>query len=409
LLIDWPGLKAPSSLMDALSDFLTKVFGERLREEAKKLDLYAPKGRPESFEYLRPIGVHRAARWYRLLEKLKERGYLFDLRFSAEIEELMNLMLFAYAFDSLVARGVLTLDSAVVRGRLYDKDGFESLIYEVLVASNYALNGFEVSMPDLSGKERVDIYARKGNIEVYCECKKLRRKEQYVDLAIKVMSKLHQKGLSLLVDVELLKRPKSIERLIELVEKAAEEKRPLKSDEAVIQVQYLPELVEGVYELAIPRPETIEYLVSAAYAGIFDGTLKVREPKVLVIRDVGKQRDVEEQLKNRLREAVDQLSLVKGRRKLIYVDVSEVVGRPVLQLPELLQVRHGPEILASRLEEKCREWLGVRLDIDAVVLTQSKLYVDEQGHPFAISFENHIVAPYVAPGWTIITRVVPMR
>jgi hypothetical protein len=108
---------------------------ERLREEAKKLDLYAPKGRPESFEYLRPVGVHRAARWYRLLEKLKERGYLFDLRFSAEIEELMNLMLFAYAFDSLVARGVLTLDSAVVKGRLYDKDGFESLFYEVLVAS----------------------------------------------------------------------------------------------------------------------------------------------------------------------------------------------------------------------------------------------------------------------------------
>jgi hypothetical protein len=104
----------------ALSDFLTKVFGERLREETKKLDLYAPKGRPESFEYLRPIGVHRAARWYRLLEKLKERGYLFDLRFSAEIEELMNLMLFAYAFDSLVARSVLTLDSAVVKGRLYD-------------------------------------------------------------------------------------------------------------------------------------------------------------------------------------------------------------------------------------------------------------------------------------------------
>ena len=276
MLIDWPGLKAPSSLMDALSDFLTKVFGERLREEAKKLDLYAPKGRPESFEYLRPIGVHKAARWYRLLEKLKERGYLFDLRFSAEIEELMNLMFFAYAFDSLVARGVLTLDGAVVKGRLYDKDGFESLIYEVLVASNYALNGFEVSMPDLSGKERVDIYARKGNIEVYCECKKLRRKEQYVDLAIKVMSKLHQKGLSLLVDVELLKRPKSIERLIELVEKAAEEKRPLKSDEAVIQVQYLPELVEGVYELAIPRPETIEYLVSAAYPITFFKVLPKR-------------------------------------------------------------------------------------------------------------------------------------
>ena len=408
MLVNWSSVKTPRSLIDALSSFLTKVFEkELLYGEAKKLDLYAPKGRPESFEYLRPIGVHRAARWYKLLEKLKEHGYSFDLRFSTEIEEFMNLMLFAYSFDVLVTRGVLSLDDAVVKGRLHDKDEFESLLYEVLVASNYASNGFDVSLPDLLGKGRVDVYARKGDVKVYCECKKLRRREQYVDLAIRIMSKLHQKKLSLLVDVELLKRPKSIEELTELVEKAAEEERSLKSGEAIIKVQSLPELVEGLCELAIPRPETIEYLVSAAYVGVFDGILKIREPKVLVFREANKPRNVEEQLKNRLREAADQLDSVKGRRKLIYVDVAEVVGRAVLQLPELMRL-HGPEILAPHLEGKCREWLETHPDIDAVVLTQPKLYIDKLGNPFATSLENRVIASYVSPGWTMMIKVVPI-
>lgn len=121
-----------------MSKFLVGVFGEEfLREEVKKLDSYAPRGKPESFEYLRLIGVHRAAKWFRLLENLRERGYSFDLRFSTEIEEFMNLVIFAYALSTLIQHKVLSLDNPVVIGGLRDKDRFESLIYEVLVASNY--------------------------------------------------------------------------------------------------------------------------------------------------------------------------------------------------------------------------------------------------------------------------------
>jgi tetratricopeptide (TPR) repeat protein len=408
-LMDWSNVRDPCSLVNSLSDFLTKVFGEELlREEAKKLDLYAPKGRPESLEYLRPIGVHRAAKWYKLLGKLKEHNYSFDLKFSTEIEEFMNLTLFAYSFDTLIRCNVLSLDNAIVRGRLHDKDGFEPLLYEALVASNYASNKFDVLMPDLLGEGRIDVYARKGSVEACCECKRLRRKEQYVDLAIKIMSELHERRLSLMVDMELLKRPKSIEGLVKLAERAVEEGRPLKSEEARVQVQSLPELVEDAYEVSVPRPETVEYLVSAAYMGIFNGTLKVKEPKIVVIRDLNKPRDLERQLKDRLREAAGQLSSISGHHKLIYVDVSEVVGRPVLQLPEMMRLSQGPEILASHLEGKCREWLEAHPNVDAVVLTLPKLYIDEFGNPYAINVENRAVAAYVAPGWAMTVRVIPM-
>jgi len=409
VLIDWSSVKDPRSLADALSTFLVKVFGgEFLREEVRKLNSYAPKSKPESLEYLRPIGVHRVARWFRLLENIKERGYSFDLRFSTEIEEFMNFTLFAYAFNTLIRYGILSLDNPAVTGGLRDKDRFESLLYEALIASNYALNGFEVSMPDLLNRGRIDIYARKGGVEVYCECKKLRRKELYDDLAIKIISKLYQKKLNLVVDLELLKKPRSTENLIALVEKAAEKGMPVKTDEAIIQVQPLPELIEGVYEVLPARPETVEYAVSTAYMGIFNGVLKVKEPKILVIRDSSKPKDLEERLKSRLKEALDQLRTVEGYRKVIYVDVSEAVGRPVLLLPEVVRLTQGPETLASHLEVKSREWLVAHPDIDAIILTKQKLYVDEFGNPYAITVESQLVSAYTAPGWTIEMRVIPM-
>lgn len=407
--IDWSSIRDSSSLVDSLSNFLVEVFGEEfLREEVKKLGLYAPKGKPESLEYLRPVGVHRVAKWFRLLEKLKEQGYSFDLRFSTEIEEFMNLSLFTYALNTLIQRKVLSLENPVVTSSLRDRNRFETLLYEVLIASNYALNGFEVFMLDLLNRGRIDVYAKKGNIEVYCECKKLRRGELYTDLAIKIISRLYQKKLNLIIDLELLRKPRSIENIVVLVEKAAEEGKPIRTEDVIIQIQPLPELIEGVYEISIPRPDTIEYAVSAAYMGIFNGVLKVKEPKVLVIRDSSKPRDLEERLKSKLREAYDQLRTANGYRKVIYVDVSEVTGKVIFQLPELIRLTRGSEILASHLEMTSREWLETHPDIDTIVLTKHKLYVDEFGNPYAITFESQGVSAYTAPGWTMIMRVIPV-
>ena len=409
MFIDWSSIKDTRSLVESLNDFLTKVFGkELLYKETMKLDSYVPKGRPESLEYLRPVGVHRAAKWHKLLRKLKEHDYSFDLRFSTEIEEFINLMLFTYSFDLLIQHKVLSLDNSIVRGRLMDKNGFESLFYEVLVASNYASNRFKVCLPDLLGMGRTDIYARKGDVRVYCECKRLRRKERYVDLAIKLMSRFHRERQSLIVDVELRKKPRSIRDLVKLVKTAVKEGRPIEGTEAVIKVQSLPELIEGVCEISISKPETIEYLVSAAYVGIFNGVFKVREPKILVIRNPNKAKELEQRLRNELRKAVRQLNSVGNGRKVIYVDIFEVAGRPITQLPEMIKLSIGPELLTSHLRNICRKWLEAHSDIDAIVLTQPKLYVDEFGNPYLINVENQIIAAYTAPGWAIETMILPI-
>jgi Holliday junction resolvase len=408
-IIDWQSIKSPQMLVESLEKFLLDVFGgEFLRREVKKLEQYVSKSRPESFEYLRPLGVHRAVQWYKLVEDFKNRGYAFDLRFSAEIEEFMNLTIFAHSLDNLVERNVLPLDNSAVRGALHDKGRFESLLYEVLVAANYLLNGFEVKMPDLFNEGRVDIIARKGATKVYCECKKLRRRELYVDIAIKVLGEISKRKVSAVIDIELFKKPKSVDDIVRLVEKAVSEGRAVKVEEASIQITVLPELIEGVFTISIPRPESIEYAVAAAHVGIFDGVLKVKEPKIVAIRDPNKPKEVEKQLRDRTKEALEQLSTVSDGRKVIYVDVTEVVGKPILQLPELIKLSLSPEILSSYLEERVREWLANHPEIDSAVLTQSKLYTDEFGNPFALAVENRVIATYIAPGWTMITRVVPI-
>ena len=80
----------------------------------------------------------------------------------------------------------------------------------------------------------------------------------------------------------------------------------------------------------------------------------------------------------------------------------------MLQLPELIRVAVGPEILASRLESVCREWLLRHPCIDAVVLTQLKLYSDPLGLPYMLILENKPILPYVAPGWSIETLIIPI-
>jgi len=83
-LIDWPKVQDTKSLILALEKALLEIFGKDfIGGEIRKFRQYSPK-RPEALAYLRPYPIHRAAKWFMLLERLKERGYSFDLRFSAE-------------------------------------------------------------------------------------------------------------------------------------------------------------------------------------------------------------------------------------------------------------------------------------------------------------------------------------
>jgi len=83
-LIDWPKVQDAKSLILALEKALLEIFGKDfIGGEIRKFRQYSPK-RPEALAYLRPYPIHRDAKWFMLLERLKELGYSFDLRFSAE-------------------------------------------------------------------------------------------------------------------------------------------------------------------------------------------------------------------------------------------------------------------------------------------------------------------------------------
>lgn len=412
-LINWSRIRSSRSLIESLNSFLEKVFGTEVREEAQRHYAWG-RASPESYEYLRPPGVHRAAKWYAMLQRFKERGYSFDLRFSAEIEEFQKLLAFAYSFDVLIQSNVISLKNSRVKGALLDRDRFESLIYETLIAANYVSNGFDVQLPDLLGEGRVDIHIKKDNVEAYIECKKLRKSERYVDIAIKTMQRIHRRKFSGVIDVTLKKTPttsKDVENVVKLVERAIEEnKDSMLSEYAIVRIQRLPPLLENVYELHIPQPESVEYLISSFYAGIFNGILKIKEPKLLILRDPNRIEKLKRQLLNELRRALEQLRTVteSGTRKIIYMDISEVAGRPVLQLPEFVRVSVGPEIITSHLEAACREWLLKHPHVDTIVLTQLKLYLDTSGLPYVLVLENKPVLSYVAPGWSIETLIIPV-
>ncbi|MGB9827340.1 MAG: tetratricopeptide repeat protein [Thermosphaera sp.] len=398
------------SLVGHLEYFLMNVFQEDfIKKEYAKLISYTPKSRPEELHYLTVPNIHRVAEWYRLLKIIKEREYSFDLNFSSDIEEFMKLLLFTISFNILLQQHVVSLNSKEIMGALKDRDRFESLMYEVIIASNYSSRGFNVKFPELYGG-RTDIHAEKGGVEVHAECKKLRRNARYEDIAKKVGSWLHQEKLSILLDITLQKTPRStddVERVVELIKKAANDRKPLESGEVRVFLQKLPELVEGPFQIIIQNPEDVEFVLGISYAGIFTDGLQVKEPKMIILRNPNKYIEVSKQLRNVLENAHEQLKTAGSGYKVIYVDVSEVAGKPVLQLPEIIRLNTGPELLFGKLEEFVRSWLEEHKGVDGVLLTQPKLYMDPLGIPYAISVENKTITSYTAPGWTVMMEAVP--
>jgi len=391
---------------------LEKVFGkEFLNDELRKLEK-RPKGKPEELKYLIEPRIHRAAKWYAMLLKMRERRYRFDLRFSAEIEEFMNAIQFTHALHTLLNAKAVSLDDSSFINALKAKKEFESKFFEILVASNYLSNGFNIKFLDIGNKspskKTPDILAEKEGLKVYAECKRLRRDEKYLELALKIYNWMRENDMCALIDVVLPKTPKSSRDIDEIFNTITRKLSLSSNTGPTVKVQHLPELLENPLALNLPKAENIEYILATSYLGIFDGILKVREPRVVILRNESKAEETIKKLKKRLREALLQLSNVQGGRKVIYVDISEVAGKPILQLPELIKLKTSPEAILGKIEPFTREWHGRHQVVDSIVLSTRKLYLDPQGLPFSLVLENKSVESYVAPGWTIITKIIPV-
>ncbi|MHA1712007.1 MAG: hypothetical protein ACTSUS_08120 [Candidatus Freyarchaeota archaeon] len=298
-MIPWERIKSSKELIDYLQQFLEKVFGKDFLEEtARKVK----PSKPEKYEYLRPVG-HRAVRWWVMLNEFKKRGYNFDLRLSAEVEEFMNLLLFA--FNELVQGNVI--NPKAIRGRLRSDSEFGSLIYEVLVASNYFTNGFSVEFQPVAG--RVDLYVEKGAVKVYAECKKLRRNREYVEIAIRVLRELERAKASVVLelDFERSPQPRTVEKVVDEIRSFL--KGRIKPATLRASIKELPSLTDAPLSIPI-NWRNVEYSFFAAWMGVFDGILKIREPKVLVLRNANKMEELRSKLEDQLGDAHDKFKHV---------------------------------------------------------------------------------------------------
>jgi len=400
-----------ASLVSSIIDFLDKVFGRAfLIKELEKLK-WKPKSKLEEYKYLKEVSIHRAAKWYKLLRSFKDRGYKFDLRFSIEVEEFMNLVLFYYSFKILLENNVIDLGSRAVQGKLHgEPEQFDDFINELFIASNYVSNGFKVSMPELLGSESIDIYAEKRGLKIWCECKRLRREAPYMELAMELLQWLHRKRLNLLVDIVFAQTPREKTRLIVKAIRDYIEQGKFKKVHSLdrLTLLSLPAIRDAPLNVRV-RLENIEYLVYAGYIEVFEGRLKVKEPKIIIFRNINKLAESIKRIRRRLDEAYKQLKTVKtlskSERKIIHIDISDIVGAIVI--PYLDHRAHKEEALRE-IENHCKEWLLRHSDIDCIVLTIRRIHLDPFGHPFTLVVEYKTVTPYTPSGWSIMTLIIPV-
>ncbi|MBC7091564.1 MAG: tetratricopeptide repeat protein [Nitrososphaeria archaeon] len=163
----------------------------------------------------------------------------------------------------------------------------------------------------------------------------------------------------------------------------------------------------GSPPINVKAPEDIEFILSSSNIRFSEKGLEVKDPKIIIFRNPNKFNEIRKRLEGVLEKAYSQLETVECERKVIYVDVSEVVGKPVLQLSELLNIATGPELLFGKIEDFTRSWLEGHNKIDAIVLTEPKLYTDPLGIPYSITLECKTVNAYTTPGWTIIMSIIP--
>jgi len=91
-------------------------------------------------------------------------------------------------------------------------------------------------------------------------------------------------------------------------------------------------------------------------------------------------------------------------RKVICVDVSDAIGVTVQPIgsPAL-----DNEVLRS-IEKFCRNWLLNHPDIDSIILTLKRIYLDPFGNPYGFVIEYKPILAYTISGWSEETLIIPL-
>lgn len=405
-------VRGSQNLIKRLMYFLEKVFGKVWLEQELSKTQHKLHGKPEDFSFLVDVNIHQAAKWWALCNILERRGYKFDLRFMTDLEDFMELMLFCCNLNTLLEKGIINLEDRQFMGRLKDRRLFTSLVYELLVATNYVTQGYEVEFPEIMGKEPVDIHVKQDKVGAFVECKRLEYKALWSATAKQFLKKATKNGVNVATRVEVKRPPQKHPEAVKLaklmMDIVKQESSSIPESGVEINFKSLPTLIEGS-KFEVPLDSDADYLTLSGYVGVFRDGIKIRDPKIVAFKDIERMRRAKERLRENLKKASKQLLSIAGENKIICIDVSSVVRKIVLSIGE-----QDPEREELRdLMAKAKEWLRDHQNISAVILTWAKLYIDPLGVPTFFLIETMPITSRAEisdlplfKGWTCETGIL---
>jgi len=232
-------------LVDELSQSLESVFTRNFLE-ALAAKLKRKWGKPEDYHYLE-VKVHRVAKWWTILKAIKERGYVFDLRFKTDLEEFAWIVLFVFALETLLEKGAIPFKEQTFVSRL-KSDQFDDYLYELLIAANYVSLGYDVEFPELSGETTIDVVAKRDLEQVFIQCKMLRSGIRWDFIAAELLRRLHKNKMNIAIEIELSKLPEKPMQFVDTLWKLIRDEEEVSG--VKLQKFNLPYIVE--HKLTIP-------------------------------------------------------------------------------------------------------------------------------------------------------------
>ena len=383
-----------SEFLFALRTFLEQIFTKEFLEREVSI-LQTHSKRKDNYSYLVDINVHPAARWWLELTRIIQQKYRVNPMLHSQVLAFMESAMFYVALTTLLNNGSISLNDPEVIERLKDRRNFLPYTYELLIAANYASHDYLLEFPEKRDNvETVDLYVSKDNISAYIECKKLSRNAHWQDVAIETLKYLDSiRPNSYLLSATFSKAPKSRQIAIEysqrIISRIKKSDNPALSNDASIDIKELPTFIVGNPDsLSLRIPPDIEYYTFLFH---YNPLGIISEPRIIILRNTGKLRELRNSLTDRLKTASAQLK--KAQRKdalrLIAVDITSFL----LEIANPWTPAQNENIIkqVEFVRSYITHWISRNKSVDGVIITRSKLYLNPYNYPLAIVMQPEYI------------------
>lgn len=296
----------------------------------------------------------------------------------------------------MIEAGIVDVKNSDFKGRIRDREQFDSLAYELEVGANYFTHGFDVKFLELEGKKNIDLQVSGNGIESVIECKRLNYSAFWDVTSANFFKEAKKRNLNVQVGVEASKRPQSYSEARKIAEIMIDTCREetIESKDLDIEKRDLPKFLEDW------PIKTVDHIISNPDYAAFsfykkEGAKKFKEPIIAEFKDKNKLERAKRSLKENLSKATDQLRNTEAKNKVISVDISSLLGMP----SNIIGEKSGPPSELKELLKECQKWKEEHREISGIALTWRHLYTSEEGIPAFLVIDTEQIPPFPR-GWT---------